>query len=91
MDDIVFQVDASPWGGGATLRVKGKIIEYWWCIWETKSVAHLKVQTGLPKHHTFLGGSRTPDVHDCLETPLQQRAGIDHWRQYTGPTEFARP
>ena len=28
VDGTVFQVDTSPWGGGATLMVKGKVIDY---------------------------------------------------------------
>ena len=53
MMDVVMQVDASPWGGGATLRHTGKTIEYWWTIWDERDVQKMKVQTGQARHQTF--------------------------------------
>ena len=49
----VFQVDASPWGGGAILMVDGKVLQYWWCVWKPRDAAHLDVRPALPAHQTF--------------------------------------
>ena len=40
-------------GGGAILKNNGIVIAYWWAIWDTASVAHLEVRTGIPDHQTF--------------------------------------
>ena len=53
MNDMVFQVDASPWGGGTTLRHNDIITEYWWAVWDDKEVSRLGVQTGQARHQTF--------------------------------------
>ena len=47
------QFDASPWGGGAVLRKNMVIVEYWSCVWDAKSVAHLGVAIGKAKFQTF--------------------------------------
>ena len=48
----VFQVDTSPWGGGAILKNNGVAIAYGWAVWDTASVAHPNVRTGIPDHQT---------------------------------------
>ena len=53
VDGTVFQVDASPWGGGAILIVNGVVKEYWWYVWNNRDAAHLQVRTALPAHQTF--------------------------------------
>ena len=53
LDDPVIQCDASPWGAGTTLRVQGRIVEFWMVPWRTKDVVHLSVVTGVSKHMTF--------------------------------------
>ena len=52
MLDTVFQVDASPWGGGTILKKNGVAIAYEWAVWDTASVAHPNVRTGIPYHQT---------------------------------------
>ena len=54
LNDIVFQVDASPWGrgDGATLRCNGKIEMLWWTVWAARDVATLNVRAGIPDHQT---------------------------------------
>ena len=47
------QFDASPWGGGAVLRKNMVIVEYFSCVWDAKSVAHLNVATGKAQFQTF--------------------------------------
>ena len=49
------QFDASPWGGGAVLRKNMVIVEYFSCVRDAKSVAHLNVATGKATFQTFLG------------------------------------
>ena len=54
-DGPVIQCDASPWGAGATLKVEGRIVEYWFTAWRSKDAACLGVCTGLAQHMTFWG------------------------------------
>ena len=52
-NDVVLQVDASPWGAGATLKHRGVLRKYWKCTWSTAEVKHLKVITGTSEHQPF--------------------------------------
>ena len=47
------ETDASPWGGGAVLKVGGKATQYTAWVWSDADVKHLGVVTGIPKYQTF--------------------------------------
>ena len=47
------EFDASPWGGGALLRVDGTATEYFVCRWTRASAGHLGVYPGNSKYQSF--------------------------------------
>ena len=47
------EFDASPWGGGAILRINGVAKEYFACGWSKASAAHLNVVPGDCKFQSF--------------------------------------
>ena len=46
------EVDASPWGGGAVLILKGRISEWWALAWTAADAKHLKTEIGNPAGQT---------------------------------------
>jgi hypothetical protein len=51
--DATVEFDASPWGGGAVLRINGVAAEYFVCKWSRASAGHLDVVPGISKHQSF--------------------------------------
>jgi len=52
LDGPVVDVDASPWGGGAVLLLRGRPVEYAWCAWSEDSATKLGVDIGSPSGQT---------------------------------------
>ena len=53
MSGYVAQFDASPWGAGAVLLLKGKVMRYWHYSWQQGDASHLGVLPGHSRHQTF--------------------------------------
>ena len=46
------ETDASPWGGGGLLKVRGEIKEYWCAAWSADDARRLKADIGEPAGQT---------------------------------------
>ena len=51
--DWFIECDASPWGGGAVLRFRETVAEWFAVTWRAEDAAHLTISPGLPKDQTF--------------------------------------
>ena len=51
--DWIIECDASPWGGGAVLRFRESVTEWFAVTWRAEDAAHLSIGPGLPKDQTF--------------------------------------